>query len=121
MTPFEVFAARKTAEASGAALQPFVTDLDRAAGVLEPIGNEWSRRLFGGKDRGRIVVTKVLGGLHLNMRGVSFRNGQVYLTSHCQPQFLCDSRKPRVASDGVHEGIDSQADKPAVSDDQCAV
>jgi riboflavin biosynthesis pyrimidine reductase len=43
-----VFAARKTAEASGACLQAFVTDLDCAAGTVEPIGNEWSRHLFGG-------------------------------------------------------------------------
>lgn len=48
MTRFEVFAERKTAEASGAALQAFVTDVDRAAGTLEPLGNDWSRRLFGG-------------------------------------------------------------------------
>ncbi len=48
MTPFEVFAARKTAEASAACLQPFVTDIDRAAGTLEAIGSEWSRHLFGG-------------------------------------------------------------------------
>ena len=48
MTRFEQFAARKTAEASGACLQPFVTDLDCAAGTLEVIGNDWSRRYFGG-------------------------------------------------------------------------
>lgn len=47
-TRFQVFAARKTAEASRACLQPFVPDLDRAAGTLEPIGNEWSRHFFGG-------------------------------------------------------------------------
>jgi len=43
-----VFAERKTVEASGASLQAFVTDLDRAAAKLQPIGNEWSRHLFGG-------------------------------------------------------------------------
>ena len=48
MTRFEIFKARKTAEASGACLQPFVTDLDCAAGTLEAIGNDWSRRVFGG-------------------------------------------------------------------------
>jgi riboflavin biosynthesis pyrimidine reductase len=47
-TRFQVFAARKTAEASRACLQAFVTDLDRGAGTLEPIGNAWSRHLFGG-------------------------------------------------------------------------
>ena len=47
-TRFQVFAARKTAEASGASPQAFVTELDRAAGTLEPIGNAWSRHLFGG-------------------------------------------------------------------------
>ena len=49
MTPFEVFVARKTAEATAARLQPFVTDIDRAAGTLEGIGNEWSRHFFGGE------------------------------------------------------------------------
>ena len=49
VTLFEIFAARKTAEATGACLQPFVTDLDRAAGTLESTGNEWSRRFFGGE------------------------------------------------------------------------
>ena len=47
-TRFHAFAARKTTEASSAALQAFTGDVDRAAGTLEPIGNEWSRRLFGG-------------------------------------------------------------------------
>ena len=48
MVRFEEYAARKTAQAVRAALQPFIVDTDRAAGVLEPIGNEWSRRVFGG-------------------------------------------------------------------------
>lgn len=47
-TRFHLFAVQKAAEASGAGLWPFVTELDRAAGTLEPIGNEWSRHLFGG-------------------------------------------------------------------------
>lgn len=48
MTPFETFAARKTAEATGARLQPFITEFDDAAGALEAIGNEWSRHISGG-------------------------------------------------------------------------
>jgi len=45
---FEAFAAKKTAEASGATIPGLITELDRAAGELEPIGNDWSRRLFDG-------------------------------------------------------------------------
>jgi len=45
---FQEFAARKTAQASSACLQTFVTDFDAAARTLEPIGNEWSRHFFGG-------------------------------------------------------------------------
>jgi len=45
---FQEFAARKTAEAIGAHIQPFVIDVDSAAGMLEPIGNAWSRLHFGG-------------------------------------------------------------------------
>lgn len=48
MVAFQEFAARKTAEALGAHLQPFVTDVDSATGTLEPIGNAWSRLHFGG-------------------------------------------------------------------------
>lgn len=48
MTPFQTLVARKTAEASSVRLQPFVTDLDEAAGSLDPIGNDWSRHVFGG-------------------------------------------------------------------------
>jgi 5-amino-6-(5-phosphoribosylamino)uracil reductase len=48
MTSFETYASRKTAEATGACLQPFVTDVDLAVGKLNAIGNEWSRRFFGG-------------------------------------------------------------------------
>jgi riboflavin biosynthesis pyrimidine reductase len=47
-TRFREFAARKTAEAASARLPAFVTDVDVAAGRLEPIGNAWSRRVFGG-------------------------------------------------------------------------
>ena len=49
MTLFETYAARKTEEASGACLQPFVTDLDCAVGTLEATGNEWSTRFSGGE------------------------------------------------------------------------
>ena len=45
---FQEFAARKTAQASSACLQTFVTEFDHAANTLEPIGNEWSRHFFGG-------------------------------------------------------------------------
>jgi riboflavin biosynthesis pyrimidine reductase len=47
-TQFQRFVDRKTAEASSAALQPFVTDVDHGAERLEPVGNHWSRRYFGG-------------------------------------------------------------------------
>lgn len=49
MTSFETFAARKTAEASGAHLSPFVTEFDDAAGTLEGVGNQWSRHVNGGE------------------------------------------------------------------------
>ena len=45
---FAAFAARKTAAARSAALQPFVTEFDHAASELEPIGSDWSRVLFDG-------------------------------------------------------------------------
>lgn len=48
MTPFERYAARKTAEASAAALHPFVGEFDRTAHTLEAIGNAWSRVVAGG-------------------------------------------------------------------------
>ena len=48
MTPFELFAARKTAEASGAVLHPFVREFDRTDHTLEAIGNAWSRHVTGG-------------------------------------------------------------------------
>jgi len=49
MTPFETFAARKTAAASGACLLPFVTEFDDATGMLATMGNDWSRRVSGGE------------------------------------------------------------------------
>lgn len=45
---FDEFATRKAAEAVGACLQAFDTDLDRADDTLPRIGNEWTRHLFGG-------------------------------------------------------------------------
>jgi riboflavin biosynthesis pyrimidine reductase len=48
MTPFEAFAARKTAEADAADISPFLTEFDRAGDELTAIGNDWSRRLFDG-------------------------------------------------------------------------
>jgi riboflavin biosynthesis pyrimidine reductase len=48
MTRFDAFAARKTAEALSAAIEPFETDVDRAGGDVVAIGNAWSRRLFDG-------------------------------------------------------------------------
>ena len=53
MTPgrvrFQNFVARKTAEASRASLEAFVTDADRAVDDdLDSVGNAWTRRLFDG-------------------------------------------------------------------------
>jgi riboflavin biosynthesis pyrimidine reductase len=45
---FEALEARKTAEALGAAIEPFTTELDRPEGPLVAIGNAWARRLFDG-------------------------------------------------------------------------
>ena len=45
---FHDFVARKTAAASAARLHAFETEFDCAGGTLTGIGNEWSRRLFGG-------------------------------------------------------------------------
>jgi len=45
---FEAFAAAKTTAAIRAVLPPYTTELDRAAGDFERIGNDWSRRLFDG-------------------------------------------------------------------------
>lgn len=47
-TAFRDFAARKIAEASRSRLEPWTTDLDRAAGRLRAVGNDWTRRLFDG-------------------------------------------------------------------------
>jgi riboflavin biosynthesis pyrimidine reductase len=45
---FVEFCARKTREARAAELPPYVTDLAQPGSGLEPIGNDWSRRLFDG-------------------------------------------------------------------------
>ena len=46
---FQDFAARKTADASRASLDAFVTDTDHAASDgLDSVGNAWTRRLFDG-------------------------------------------------------------------------
>jgi riboflavin biosynthesis pyrimidine reductase len=48
MTRFDAFAARKTAEALSAVIEPFETGVDRAGSEVVAIGNAWSRRLFDG-------------------------------------------------------------------------
>lgn len=45
---FEAFAAKKTVEASSAALPAYVTEIEDAPASAERIGNEWTRRLFDG-------------------------------------------------------------------------
>ena len=45
---FEAFVARKTAEAESAQISPLVTDRDDADSSLVAIGNDWTRRMFGG-------------------------------------------------------------------------
>jgi riboflavin biosynthesis pyrimidine reductase len=40
--------ARKTAEAFGATLPPYLTDFERPADHVVPIGSDWTRRLFDG-------------------------------------------------------------------------
>src|SRR5437899_4109901 len=45
---FEAFVARKTAEAKSAELFPLVTERDDADSSLVAIGNDWTRRMFGG-------------------------------------------------------------------------
>jgi 5-amino-6-(5-phosphoribosylamino)uracil reductase len=47
VSDFDAFVARKTAEAEAAAIEPFITTVDRD-GRLTPIGNDWSRRMFDG-------------------------------------------------------------------------
>ena len=42
------FAARKTAEATGASLPPYHTGLEHPAGSLIKIGNTWTRQIFDG-------------------------------------------------------------------------
>jgi riboflavin biosynthesis pyrimidine reductase len=48
MTPFETFAARKIAEASAAEILPFANERDDPDASLVAIGNDWTRRMFGG-------------------------------------------------------------------------
>ena len=45
---FEAMAARKTADALAAAIEPFTTVLEHADTDLAAIGNAWSRHLFDG-------------------------------------------------------------------------
>src|SRR5262245_23274374 len=45
---FEAFASRKVAAANAALLPPYVTVLDDAPEDAIPVGNDWSRHLFGG-------------------------------------------------------------------------
>jgi riboflavin biosynthesis pyrimidine reductase len=45
---FEAFVARKTAEAEGAGISPLVTDVEWDGDELIAIGNDWTRRMFGG-------------------------------------------------------------------------
>ncbi len=45
---FDSFVARKTQQAIDAPLPPYVTGMDRGAGELPAIGNDWSMRLFDG-------------------------------------------------------------------------
>jgi 5-amino-6-(5-phosphoribosylamino)uracil reductase len=45
---FEAFAARKTAEAIAARLEPWVTEVERVPAACTAIGNAWSRERFGG-------------------------------------------------------------------------
>ncbi len=48
MTPFEALAGRKTAEAESAELFPFATEREDVDASLVAIGNDWTRRMFGG-------------------------------------------------------------------------
>jgi len=45
---FDIFAAKKTAQARAAELPAYLTEFDRAGDELERIGNDWSRRVFDG-------------------------------------------------------------------------
>ena len=45
---FEAFAARKSAEACAARLEPWATDTDQHAPDQRAVGNAWTRRLFDG-------------------------------------------------------------------------
>jgi len=48
MTPFETFVARKTAEAESAHISPLAPEREDADASLVAIGNDWTRRMFGG-------------------------------------------------------------------------
>ena len=47
MITLDAFAARKTAEAERASIEPFETEIDRGEALIA-IGNAWSRRMFDG-------------------------------------------------------------------------
>jgi 5-amino-6-(5-phosphoribosylamino)uracil reductase len=48
MTPFEAFVARKTAEAEAAEISPLASERESADASFVAIGNDWTRRMFGG-------------------------------------------------------------------------
>jgi 5-amino-6-(5-phosphoribosylamino)uracil reductase len=48
MTPFEALVARKTAEAEAAEISPFVPERESVDASFVAIGNDWTRRMFGG-------------------------------------------------------------------------
>ena len=48
MTPFETFVARKTAEAEAAEISPLAPERESVDASFVAIGNDWTRRMFGG-------------------------------------------------------------------------
>ena len=48
MSAFEAFAARKTTEAESATISPLAPERENADASLVAIGNDWTRRMFGG-------------------------------------------------------------------------
>jgi len=48
MTPFETFVARKTAEAEAAGIAPLAAERESVDASFVAIGNDWTRRMFGG-------------------------------------------------------------------------
>jgi len=46
---FDRFVAKKTAEAAGAVISPFATEIDRGDAPLRAIGNAWTERAFDGR------------------------------------------------------------------------